>query len=136
MLLEEMKWEGPETLDLLVVWGLEPLKFLLDQFCEYCVSLDDDSGYLGYHDVFVEKVLRLENTLYRLTQEMNAQALPPENEVKEAPANPAADEFNDRYMQLAIQILSFDYDQRVLVHKDLIKLIKKAKALKPEEIEE
>ena len=75
MLLEELKWEGPQTMEEVVTWGILPMQGLLERLDEYCQPSvlsnhpEDPAMVFFYYD-FKVKIKRLEKTLYRLMDEI------------------------------------------------------------------
>ena len=74
MRLSEIKWEGPETLDEVIIWGVEPLKELDRILDERIEDLEDDKRLLYVHYMIRNGLEELEDALNRLAGEIQAQS--------------------------------------------------------------
>ncbi len=85
MLLEELHWEGPGTVDELDVWGISPILDQLERFDEYiqpcCVESKEDEGLVFFYYDLKHKVERLQKTIYRLFDEMDGSGNSPADQV-------------------------------------------------------
>jgi hypothetical protein len=73
MLLEELHWEGPQTIEDLNTWGIDPILDQLERFDEYCqptswgqISGEEDPVLVYFYYELRHKVERLQRAIYRL----------------------------------------------------------------------
>lgn len=74
MLLEDIKWEGPSTVEEIHAWGIEPLLDQLEVFDYYCERHFESSALGFFYYDFRDRVERLNRALYRFADEMEAEA--------------------------------------------------------------
>ena len=67
--MEKIRWEGPGTIESVVIEGIGPIKGLLCLFDDYCEGEEDPRLHFFYTDL-KDKIGRLERTLFRLADEM------------------------------------------------------------------
>ena len=78
MRLSEFKWEGIGTLEELILWGLEPMKMLLDYMDMVIedemepVKEPADAKMLGIRNELLDKVSDMEEAMYRFITEARA----------------------------------------------------------------
>lgn len=74
MLLEELQWEGPETVEEIKAWGIEPLLTELELFDHYCTpdTGEAEDPLLSYFYYSMRsRVQRLQKVLYRMADQMD-----------------------------------------------------------------
>jgi hypothetical protein len=78
MRLSEFKWEGIGTLEELILWGLDPMKMMLDYMDMVIedemepVKERADAKMLGIRNELLDKVNDMEEAMYRFITEARA----------------------------------------------------------------
>lgn len=69
IILEDLKWEGFQTFDEIITWGLDPIRHTLEIFDQNCVQSHihgDDPELAGFYYDIRTKVERLDRVLQRM----------------------------------------------------------------------